>query len=192
MYDLVHSFFVFFNRRIKMQGIAKVAISGIRYGVCRQSREWTRVRRKGNSTGSFWQDVGKIYSSFDAGHKYGEMAGMVPQGYTLYCKFSPCGDTTLVLGVYKCLHHLKAQLQDKNIAISELKKLIEEMKGQNVDTNFEKQSILGKPPLQPTRNQPVVRQPTVYKFERSQVPRHRIASQVGVSDDLTKPVTPDS
>ncbi|GKB93948.1 hypothetical protein Tco_0980085 [Tanacetum coccineum] len=35
------------------------------------------------------------------GHKYGEMAGMVPQGYILYCKFSPCGDTTLVLGFYK-------------------------------------------------------------------------------------------
>ncbi|GKB12502.1 hypothetical protein Tco_0846425 [Tanacetum coccineum] len=34
-------------------------------------------------------------------HKYWEMAGMVPQGYLLYCKFSPCGDTTLVLRVYK-------------------------------------------------------------------------------------------
>ncbi|GJZ32373.1 hypothetical protein Tco_0577809 [Tanacetum coccineum] len=87
---------------------------------------------------------------------------------------------------------LKAQLQDKDIAISELKKLIEKNKGKGVDTNFEKQSILGKPPLQPIRNQPVVRQPTAYKSERSQLPRHRIASQVGVSHDLTKPVTPHS
>ncbi|GKC75785.1 hypothetical protein Tco_1126559 [Tanacetum coccineum] len=53
------------------------------------------------------------------------------------------------------IQDLKAQLQDKNIAISELKKLIEKMKGKNVDTNFEKQSILWKPPLQPIRNQPV-------------------------------------
>ncbi|GJT96141.1 hypothetical protein Tco_1091659 [Tanacetum coccineum] len=52
--------------------------------------------------------------------------------------------------------YLKAQLHDKNIAISELKKLIEKMKGKSVDTNFEKQSILGKQPLQPIRNQPVV------------------------------------
>ncbi|GJZ30587.1 integrase, catalytic region, zinc finger, CCHC-type containing protein [Tanacetum coccineum] len=90
------------------------------------------------------------------------------------------------------IQDLKAQLQDKNIAISELKKLIKKNKGKGVDTNFEKQSILGKPPLQPIRNQPVVRQPTAYKSERSQLPRHRIASQVGVSHDLTKPVTPHS
>ncbi|GJZ53714.1 hypothetical protein Tco_0608599 [Tanacetum coccineum] len=73
--------------------------------------------------------------------------------------------------VYTEIHDLKAQLKDKNIAISELKKLIEKIKGKSVDTNFEKQSILGKPPLQPIRNQPV------------------FASQVGVSHDLTKPVT---
>ncbi|GJY23512.1 hypothetical protein Tco_0397170 [Tanacetum coccineum] len=59
------------------------------------------------------------------------------------------------------IQYLKAQLQDKDIAI---RKLL----------------------LQPIRNQPVVRQPTAYKFERSQLPRH------GVSHDLTKPVTPHS
>nr|GFA24934.1 hypothetical protein [Tanacetum cinerariifolium] len=66
------------------------------------------------------------------------------------------------------------------------------MKGKSVDTNFENQSILGKPPLQPIKNQPVVRQPTAYKSERSQLPIHRFASQVGVLHDLTKPVTPHS
>nr|GEU90128.1 ribonuclease H-like domain-containing protein [Tanacetum cinerariifolium] len=39
------------------------------------------------------------------------------------------------------------------------------------------------------KNQPMVRQPTAYKSERSQLPRHQFASQVGVSHDLTKPVT---
>ncbi|GKC40852.1 hypothetical protein Tco_1053236 [Tanacetum coccineum] len=88
--------------------------------------------------------------------------------------------------------YLKAQLQDKNIAISELKKLNERMKGKSVDTNFEKHSILGKPPSQPIRNKSSIRQPTAYKSERSQLLRHRFASQVGVSHNLTKLVTPHS
>nr|GEY87713.1 integrase, catalytic region, zinc finger, CCHC-type, peptidase aspartic, catalytic [Tanacetum cinerariifolium] len=37
--------------------------------------------------------------------------------------------------------YLKAQLQDKNIAISELKKLIEKDKGKSVDTKFDKPSV---------------------------------------------------
>nr|GEX74140.1 hypothetical protein [Tanacetum cinerariifolium] len=56
---------------------------------------------------------------------------------------------------YFKIQDLKAQFQDKNIAVSELNKLIEKIKGKSVDTNFEKQSILGKPPLQPIRIQPV-------------------------------------
>nr|GEY94582.1 hypothetical protein [Tanacetum cinerariifolium] len=88
--------------------------------------------------------------------------------------------------------YLKAQLQDKNFPISELKKLIEKMKGKSVDTKFEKPSILRKPPLKQIKNQPVVRQATAYKSERSRLPRQRFASQVGVSHNLTKPVTPHS
>ncbi|GJX14499.1 hypothetical protein Tco_0206257 [Tanacetum coccineum] len=65
---------------------------------------------------------------------------------------------------------LKAQMQDKNIAISKLKKLIEIFKRKGVDTNFEQPSILGKSPVQSIRNQPVVRQPTAYKSERYQCP----------------------
>ncbi|GJY53666.1 hypothetical protein Tco_0445330 [Tanacetum coccineum] len=49
------------------------------------------------------------------------------------------------------IQDLKAQLQDKNISISELKKLIKKNKGKGVDTNFE-----GTPPLQPIKNQPVM------------------------------------
>nr|GEX77656.1 hypothetical protein [Tanacetum cinerariifolium] len=40
---------------------------------------------------------------------------------------------------------LKAQLQDKAIAISELKKLIEKLKGKSVDTKFEKSSVIRQP-----------------------------------------------
>ncbi|GJX28730.1 reverse transcriptase domain-containing protein [Tanacetum coccineum] len=90
------------------------------------------------------------------------------------------------------INELKAQLQDKNIAISELKKLIENMKGKSVDTNFGKPSILGKPPLQTMINQPVVRQSTAFKSERSSFSKPWFASQVVEKKSLTKPVTPHS
>ncbi|GJX42616.1 hypothetical protein Tco_0257606 [Tanacetum coccineum] len=41
--------------------------------------------------------------------------------------------------------NLKAQLQAKNIAISELKKLIEKMKGKSVETKFDKSSVIRQP-----------------------------------------------
>nr|GEV35112.1 retrovirus-related Pol polyprotein from transposon TNT 1-94 [Tanacetum cinerariifolium] len=40
---------------------------------------------------------------------------------------------------------LKAQLQDKDISISELKKLIEKIKGKSMETKFEKPSVIGQP-----------------------------------------------
>ncbi|GJX83586.1 retrovirus-related pol polyprotein from transposon TNT 1-94 [Tanacetum coccineum] len=50
---------------------------------------------------------------------------------------------------------LKAQLQDKGIAISELKKLIEKMKGKSVETKFEKSSV--------------IRQPNAFKSQRQSI-----------------------
>nr|GFB39745.1 hypothetical protein [Tanacetum cinerariifolium] len=41
--------------------------------------------------------------------------------------------------------YLKAQLQDKGIAISELKKLIEKLKGKSVETKFKKSSVIRQP-----------------------------------------------
>nr|GFB92733.1 hypothetical protein [Tanacetum cinerariifolium] len=43
------------------------------------------------------------------------------------------------------LEDLKAQLQDKGIVISELKKFIEKLKGKSVDTKFEKSSVIRQP-----------------------------------------------
>nr|GFC04971.1 hypothetical protein [Tanacetum cinerariifolium] len=40
------------------------------------------------------------------------------------------------------IQDLKAQLQDKNIAISELKKLIEKCKGKSMETKFDKPSVV--------------------------------------------------
>nr|GEY14126.1 integrase, catalytic region, zinc finger, CCHC-type, peptidase aspartic, catalytic [Tanacetum cinerariifolium] len=43
------------------------------------------------------------------------------------------------------IQNLKAQLQDKGIAISELKKLIKQLKGKSVDTKFEKSLVIRQP-----------------------------------------------
>nr|GFC06377.1 hypothetical protein [Tanacetum cinerariifolium] len=48
---------------------------------------------------------------------------------------------------YFKIQDLKAQLQDKGIVISELKKLIEKLKGKSVDTKFEKSSVIRQPNL---------------------------------------------
>ncbi|GJZ71893.1 hypothetical protein Tco_0635744 [Tanacetum coccineum] len=53
---------------------------------------------------------------------------------------------------------LKAQIQEKVFANAALKNELRKLKGNSVDTKFAKPSILGKPVLQPHRNQSVVRQ----------------------------------
>nr|GEX96923.1 hypothetical protein [Tanacetum cinerariifolium] len=59
-----------------------------------------------------------------------------------------------------------------------------------MDTKFAKPSILGKPVLQPPRNQSVVRQPNAFKSKRPNFSKPRFASQVDVNNVLSKPVTP--
>ncbi|GJT26256.1 hypothetical protein Tco_0906531 [Tanacetum coccineum] len=83
----------------------------------------------------------------------------------------------------------KAQLQEKGFAIAALKNELRKLTGNSVNTKFAKSSILGKPALQPRRNQSVVRQPTVFKSERPRISKQRFASQVDVNNDLSKPVT---
>ncbi|GJR16113.1 hypothetical protein Tco_0798765 [Tanacetum coccineum] len=86
------------------------------------------------------------------------------------------------------LEHKVAKLLEEN---ETLKRHYKEMKltGNSVNTKFAKSSILGKPALQPRRNQSVVRQPTAFKSERPSFSKQRFASQVDVNDDLSKPVT---
>ncbi|GJV77268.1 hypothetical protein Tco_1508852 [Tanacetum coccineum] len=83
----------------------------------------------------------------------------------------------------------KAQLQEKGFAIAALKNELRKLTGNSVNTKFAKSSILGKPALQPCRNQSVVRQPTAFKSERPRISKQRFASQVDVNNDLSKPVT---
>ncbi|GKC57663.1 hypothetical protein Tco_1085261 [Tanacetum coccineum] len=85
---------------------------------------------------------------------------------------------------------LKAQIQEKVFADTTVKNKLRKLKGNSVDTKLVKQSILGKPVLQPLRNQSVVRQPNAFQSERSKFSKPRFASQVDVQNDLPKPVTP--
>ncbi|GJT00650.1 hypothetical protein Tco_0821819 [Tanacetum coccineum] len=60
---------------------------------------------------------------------------------------------------------LKAQIQEKVFANVALKNKLIKIKGTSVDTKLEKSSTMGKPVLQPHKNQSVVRQPTSFKSE---------------------------
>ncbi|GJU76618.1 reverse transcriptase domain-containing protein [Tanacetum coccineum] len=71
------------------------------------------------------------------------------------------------------IQDLKAQLQDKGIAISELKKLIEKMKGKSVETKFEKSSV--------------IRQPNAFKSQRQSI---LVVAKVS-SSSSTPRISPD-
>ncbi|GJS08853.1 hypothetical protein Tco_0365649 [Tanacetum coccineum] len=65
----------------------------------------------------------------------------------------------------QCLYlhkDLKAQMQDKNIAISELKKLIEKCKGKSVETQFDKPSVVRQPNAQRIPKPSVLGKPTPF------------------------------
>nr|GEW60165.1 hypothetical protein [Tanacetum cinerariifolium] len=85
---------------------------------------------------------------------------------------------------------LKAQIQEKVFANAALKNNLRKLKGTCVDTKFSKPSIIGKPVLQPHRNQSDVRQPTAFQSERCKFSKPRFASHVDVINELSKPVTP--
>ncbi|GJR22034.1 hypothetical protein Tco_0970561 [Tanacetum coccineum] len=63
---------------------------------------------------------------------------------------------------YHEIQDLKAQMQDKNIAISELKKLIEKCKGKSVETQFDKPSVVRQPNAQRIPKPSVLGKPTPF------------------------------
>nr|GEV94349.1 hypothetical protein [Tanacetum cinerariifolium] len=83
----------------------------------------------------------------------------------------------------------KAQLQEKRFAIAALKNELRKLTGNSMNTKFAKSSILGKPVLQPHRNQSGVRQPTAFKSKQPRISKPQFASKVDVNNDLSKPVT---
>nr|GFB05103.1 hypothetical protein [Tanacetum cinerariifolium] len=89
------------------------------------------------------------------------------------------------------IQDLKAQLQDKGIVISELKKLIENLKGKSVDTNFEKSSVIRQPSAFKSQRPSVLGKPTTFSnsFERKDFSKSKSVTQNNVSNDFSKPVT---
>nr|GEY80474.1 integrase, catalytic region, zinc finger, CCHC-type, peptidase aspartic, catalytic [Tanacetum cinerariifolium] len=97
-----------------------------------------------------------------------------------------------ILGVYTELDEdLKAQLQDKCIVISELKKLIEKLKGKYVDTKFEKSSVIRQPNAFKSQRPLILGKPTTFSnsFERKDFSKSKSVTQNNVSNDFSKPVT---
>ncbi|GJS31873.1 hypothetical protein Tco_0492493 [Tanacetum coccineum] len=86
---------------------------------------------------------------------------------------------------------LKAQMQDKNIAISELKKLIENCKGKSVETQFNKPSVVRQPNAQRIPKPSVLGKPTPFSNspEMRSFQTKQSVNKTNVSDGLFKQVT---
>nr|GFB30920.1 hypothetical protein [Tanacetum cinerariifolium] len=89
------------------------------------------------------------------------------------------------------IQDLKAQLQDKSIAISELKKLIEKMKGKSVDTKIEKSSVIRQPNAFKSPRPSILGKPTAFlnSFIRKDFSKSTLVTKNNVSNDFSKPVT---
>nr|GEX07024.1 retrovirus-related Pol polyprotein from transposon TNT 1-94 [Tanacetum cinerariifolium] len=92
---------------------------------------------------------------------------------------------------YFKIQDLKAQLQDKGIAISELKKLIEKLKGKSVNTKFEKSSVIRQPNAFKSQRPSILGKPTVfsYSLKRKDFSKSKSVTKNNVSNDFSKPVT---
>nr|GEZ80247.1 hypothetical protein [Tanacetum cinerariifolium] len=86
---------------------------------------------------------------------------------------------------------LKAQLQDKGIVISELKKLIEKQKGKSVDTKFEKASVIRQPNAFKSSKPSVLGKPTTFSnsFVRKYFSKSTSVTQTHMLNDFSKPVS---
>ncbi|GJS64193.1 hypothetical protein Tco_0678757 [Tanacetum coccineum] len=106
-------------------------------------------------------------------------------------KFSNMYDLLLQECVSQDVMYLKAQLQDKNIAISELKKLIEKCKGKSVETKLDKPSVFRQSNAQRIQKPSVLGKPTPFSdsLERKSFSKTKSVPKTNVSDGLSKPVT---
>nr|GFA11738.1 integrase, catalytic region, zinc finger, CCHC-type, peptidase aspartic, catalytic [Tanacetum cinerariifolium] len=89
------------------------------------------------------------------------------------------------------IQDLKAQLQDKGIVISELKKLIEKLKGKSVDTKFKKSLVIRQPNAFKSQRPSVLGKPTTFSnsFLTKDFSKSMSVTQTNVSNDFSKPVT---
>nr|GFC19042.1 hypothetical protein [Tanacetum cinerariifolium] len=89
------------------------------------------------------------------------------------------------------IQDLKAQLQDNDIAISGLNKLIEKLKGKYVNTKFEKSSVIRQLNAFKSPRPSVLGKPTTFSnsFIRKDFSKSTPVTKNNVSNDFSKPVT---
>nr|GFA57835.1 hypothetical protein [Tanacetum cinerariifolium] len=89
------------------------------------------------------------------------------------------------------IQDLKAQLQDKDIVISELKKLIEKLKGKSVDTKFEKSLVIRQLNAFKSQRPSVLGKLTTFSnyLIRKVLSKSTLVTQSHVSNDFSKSVT---
>ncbi|GJU37321.1 retrovirus-related pol polyprotein from transposon TNT 1-94 [Tanacetum coccineum] len=87
--------------------------------------------------------------------------------------------------------YLKAQLQDKGIAISELKKHIEKMKGKYVEAKFEKPSVIRQRNAFKSQRQSILGKPATFSdsLAKTNFSKSKSVTTNNVSNDFSKPVT---
>nr|GEV11429.1 ribonuclease H-like domain-containing protein [Tanacetum cinerariifolium] len=92
---------------------------------------------------------------------------------------------------YIKIQDLDAKLKDKNIAISELKKLTEKSNRKYVDTKFDRPSVVRQPNAQRIPKPLVLGKPTPFSdsLERKYFPKTRSVPKTNVSEGLSKLVT---
>nr|GEW09209.1 integrase, catalytic region, zinc finger, CCHC-type, peptidase aspartic, catalytic [Tanacetum cinerariifolium] len=89
------------------------------------------------------------------------------------------------------IQDMRAQLQDKNIAINELKKLIEKGKGKSVDTKFDRPSVVRQPNAQRIPKPLVLGKPAPFSnsLDRINFQKKKSVPKANLSEGLSKPVT---
>ncbi|GJU68272.1 retrovirus-related pol polyprotein from transposon TNT 1-94 [Tanacetum coccineum] len=92
---------------------------------------------------------------------------------------------------YHEIQDLKAQLQEKNIVICELKKLIEKCKRTSVETKFDKSSVVRQPNAQRIPKPSVLGKPAPFSnyLKRKSFSKTKSVPKTNVSEGLSKPVT---
>ncbi|GJY67971.1 retrovirus-related pol polyprotein from transposon TNT 1-94 [Tanacetum coccineum] len=93
------------------------------------------------------------------------------------------------------LQRYQEQLKnDTNIAISELKKLIDKCKGKSVDTKFDKPSVVRQPNAQRIPKPSVLGKPAPFSdsLVRTNFAKKKSVSKTNVLEGLSKPVTPQN
>nr|GEV62084.1 hypothetical protein [Tanacetum cinerariifolium] len=92
---------------------------------------------------------------------------------------------------YIKIQDLKAQVQDKNIPISELKKLIEKGKGKYVETKFDKPSVVQQPNAHRIPKPLVSSKPTPFSnsLKKRYFSKTKSVPKTNVLEGLSKPVT---